>query len=120
MIGGGMEAILGVQRDPIVGPVVVLGAGGILVELLDDAVVLVPPFSAAEAKDALGRTKFGRLLTGYRGQRYDIDALAVAASALGRVALAQPRLESVDINPVLVQPDDGGVIPLDAKIVIGP
>lgn len=118
MVGGGLEAILGVQRDPTIGPVIVLGAGGILVELLDDAVVLVPPFSAAEAKAAIGRTRFGRLLTGYRGSRYDIDALAEAAARLGALALAEPRFASVDINPVLVQPDDGGLIALDAKVTL--
>jgi acyl-CoA synthetase (NDP forming) len=120
MIGTGLEAILGVQRDSTVGPVVVVGAGGILVELLDDAVVLVPPFSVAEAKDAIGRTKFGRLLTGYRGRSYDIDALAQVASSLGRVALANPALESLDVNPVLVQPGQGGIVAVDAKIVVGP
>lgn len=119
MVGSGLEAILGVQHDSTVGPVVVLGAGGILVELLDDAVVLVPPFSAAEAKDALTRTKFGRLLTGYRGKSYDIDALAEAAAMLGAVALAQPTLGSLDVNPVLVQPGTGGLIAVDAKVVIG-
>jgi hypothetical protein len=98
---------------------VVVGAGGILCELLDDAVVLVPPFSAEAVRQALGETRFGRLLTGYRGQRYDLAALAEAAARIGRVALAEPRLESLDINPVLVQPDDGGLIALDAKIVVG-
>lgn len=119
MVGTGLEAILGVQRDTTVGPVVVIGAGGILVELLDDAVVLVPPFSVVEAKAAILRTKFGRLLTGYRGRSYDIDALAQVAAALGGVALANPALESIDVNPVLVQPGTGGVVAVDAKITIG-
>ena len=119
MAAGGLEAIVGVQRDPMVGPVVVVGAGGILCELLDDAVVLVPPFSAEAVRQALGETRFGRLLTGYRGQHYDLAALAEAAARIGRVALAEPRLESLDINPVLVQPDKGGLIALDAKIVVG-
>lgn len=118
MIGGGLEAILGVQRDPIVGPVVVVGAGGILVELLDDAVVLVPPFSVAEARDAILRTRLGKLMTGYRGRHFDVDALAVAAARLGDVALAEPRLDSLDVNPVLVQPGTSGVIAVDAKIVV--
>jgi acyl-CoA synthetase (NDP forming) len=119
MAAGGLEAIVGVQRDPMVGPVVVVGAGGILCELLDDAVVLVPPFSADAVRRALGGTRFGRLLAGYRGQRYDLAALAEAAATIGRIALAEPRLESLDINPVLVQPDEGGLIALDAKIVVG-
>ena len=124
MIDTGLEAILGVQRDATVGPVVVVGAGGILVELLDDAVVLIPPFSPAEAEWALSGTRFGRLLTGYRGRRYDMATLAQVASALGNLALAEPRLESLDINPLLVQPltnkpDSGGLVALDAKIVLG-
>ena len=124
MIDTGLEAILGVQRDPTVGPVVVVGAGGILVELLDDAVVLVPPFSPAEVEWALSGTRFGRLLTGYRGRRYDLARLAQVASALGDLALAEPRLESLDINPLLIQPlsdgpESGGVVALDAKIVLG-
>jgi acetate---CoA ligase (ADP-forming) len=119
MAAGGLEAIVGVQRDPMVGPVVVVGAGGILCELLDDAVVLVPPFSPAAVREALAGTRFGRLLAGYRGQRYDLAALAEAAATIGQIACAQTRLESLDINPVLVQPDDGGLIALDAKIVAG-
>jgi len=118
MVGGGLEAILGVQRDPIIGPVVVLGAGGILVELLDDAVVLVPPFSQHEAKAALMGTKLGKMMTGYRGRHFDIDALAGAAAMLGQVALANPRIASLDVNPVLVQPDGDGIIAVDAKVVV--
>jgi acyl-CoA synthetase (NDP forming) len=119
MATGGLEAIIGVQRDPVVGPVVVVGAGGILCELLDDAVVLVPPFSPAAVLEALAGTRFGRLLAGYRGQRYDLAALADATAMIGRIALAQPRLESLDINPVLVQPNERGLVALDAKIVVG-
>ncbi|MBM6577826.1 acetate--CoA ligase family protein [Microvirga sp. SRT01] len=119
MIGSGLEAILGIQRDPVVGPVVVVGAGGILVELLDDAVVLVPPFDVAEAASAIAGTRFGRLLAGYRGQRYDLDALARAVAKLGALALAEPRIESFDINPVLVQSAGEGVIAVDAKVMLG-
>jgi len=120
MIDTGLEAILGLQRDPVAGPVIVVGAGGILVELLEDAIVLVPPFSAREVEWALGATRFGRLLTGYRGRHFDLPALAQAAVALGELALAEPRLESVDINPLLVQPGTDGIVALAAKIVLGP
>jgi acyl-CoA synthetase (NDP forming) len=119
MIGSGLEAILGVQRDATVGPVVVVGAGGILVELLADAAVLVPPFSPMQARAAILETRFGRLMTGYRGRHFDLEALAQAASQLGDFALNQARLESVDINPVLVQPDAGGLIAVDAKVFVG-
>ncbi|MDH3509798.1 MAG: acetate--CoA ligase family protein [Gammaproteobacteria bacterium] len=118
MVATGIEAIVGVERDPIIGPVVVVGAGGILCELLDDAVVLLPPFSPREMEYALSRTKFGQLLAGFRGRRYDIDALARSAAALGALALCTARIASIDVNPVLVQPDDGGLVAVDAKIVL--
>lgn len=116
MIGGGLEAIVGVQRDPVLGPMVVVGAGGILVELLDDAVVLAPPFTGAELNAALSRTKFGRLLDGVRGQKPDRAALVAAAVAVGDLALSEPRLESLDINPLFVL--ENGVCAVDAKIVL--
>lgn len=116
MIGGGLEAIVGVQRDPVLGPMVVVGAGGILVELLDDAVVLAPPFTAQELSDALDRTRFGRLLRGWRGQTPDRQALIDAAVAIGKLALSEKRLESLDINPLFVM--EHGVCAVDAKIFL--
>lgn len=116
MIAGGLEAILGVQRDPVLGPMVVVGAGGILVELLDDAVVLAPPFTAAEASAALDRTRFGKLLHGFRGQTPDRDALIEATVAIGQLALSEKRLESLDINPLFVM--EKGVCAVDAKIFL--
>ncbi|MBS7700240.1 MULTISPECIES: acetate--CoA ligase family protein [unclassified Chelatococcus] len=116
MIGGGLEAILGVQRDPILGPMVVVGAGGILVELLDDVAVLAPPFTAEELSVALDRTRFGRLLRGFRGQKPDRDALITASVAIGKLALSEPRLESLDINPLFVM--ETGVCAIDAKIFV--
>ena len=117
MVGGGLEAILGLHRDSSVGPVVTVGAGGILCEFLDDAVVLVPPFDADEVKLALSDTRFGRLLRGYRGQSFDTNALAEAAVTLGDLALDQPNIQSLEINPLRVDGPGAGVIPLDAKVV---
>lgn len=117
MISGGLEAIVGVQRDPVLGPMVVVGAGGILVELLEDVVVLAPPFTAQELDRALSRTRFDRLLTGFRGKSYDRKALIDAAVAVGNMALAEPRLQSLDINPLFVMAE--GVCAVDAKIVLG-
>lgn len=117
MVAPGLEAIVGLQRDPVVGPVIVVGAGGILVELLQDAVVILPPFSEEELRAKLAATKFGRLLTGYRGKSYDIGALVAAAKALGDAALANPRLESLDINPLFVH--EKGVVAADVKVFLG-
>lgn len=116
MIGGGLEAIVGVQRDPVLGPMVVVGAGGILVELLGDAVVLAPPFTAAEVGAALDRTRFGKLLHGFRGQKPDRQALIDATVAVGQIALENPQLDSLDINPLFVM--EQGVCAVDAKIFL--
>jgi len=116
MSPGGLETIIGVTRDPVVGPVVVIGAGGILVELLDDAVVIKPPFTAEELEMAIKQTKLGKLLSGYRGRSYDQDALIQAAIRIGDFAVANPRLESIDINPVFVQ--EKGIVAVDAKLTL--
>jgi acyl-CoA synthetase (NDP forming) len=116
MSPGGLEAIIGVTRDPVVGPVVVVGAGGILVELLDDAVVIKPPFTAAELEAAIAGTKLGKLLSGYRGRTYDRDALVAAAVRIGDLAVAEPRLEALDINPVFVL--ENGLVAVDAKLTL--
>lgn len=116
MSPGGLEAIIGVTRDPIVGPVVVVGAGGILVELLDDAVVIKPPFTAAELEAAIAGTKLGKLLSGYRGRSYDRAALIAAAVRIGDLAVAEPRIEALDINPVFVL--EKGLVAVDAKLTL--
>lgn len=118
MIAGGLETIVGLRRDPVVGPVIVVGAGGILVELLDDAVVLKPPFTVDELDAAISVTKLGRLLTGYRNKGYDRAALLRAAMAIAELALDEPRVASLDINPLFVLRN--GVIAADAKFVLGP
>lgn len=117
-INSGLEAILGIYRDSAVGPVVVIGAGGILCELLDDNIVMIPPFSPERAKQEILKTKFGRLCHGFRGKKYDLNALSDAASRLGNIALHYPQLQSVDINPILIQSGSGGLIAVDAKILL--
>ena len=119
-INSGIEVILGVQRDPFVGPVVVIGAGGILCELLDDSVLLIPPFSYEQFLEAISKTKLGRLLNGYRGRKYDLAALGEAAINIGLMALASPRIESLDINPILVLSQNNGVIAVDAALYLLP
>ena len=83
---------------------------------MDDAVVLAPPFTKAEVEAALARTRFGRLLAGFRGELPDRDALVETAVAIGNLALAEERLESIDINPLFVL--KRGVCAVDAKIVL--
>ncbi len=117
-LGGGVECILGAKHDPVFGPVVLFGLGGIFTEALGDVVFRRAPFARAEALSMLDEIKGRRVLDGLRGRPpADRESLAAALVALSRFAAAAgPRLESVDLNPVLALPDR--VVALDALLVL--
>ena len=119
MIGDGVETILGVQRDPIFGPVVMFGLGGVFVEVLQDVTFRVAPFGEAEAHRMIGEIKAYRVLEGVRGRPpADIDALARALSRLSLFAAAAgDRLETLDVNPFMVRARGAGAVALDAVMV---
>jgi hypothetical protein len=116
MVKGKHEFALGVSVDEKLGPVVMVGEGGTLLELRKDIATLLAPFSVDEAEEALRGLRIGRLFDGYRGDAaLDIKALANAAVALGNFAAACGRaLKSVDINPVMVLTE--GVVAVDAVV----
>lgn len=115
---GGAEILIGVTVDPQFGQVLVLGAGGVLTELLRDTVSLLPPFTSRTIEAALKRLRVYQLLTGYRGRpRGDITALVETAMACARYAEANvDTLLELDINPVIVRPADRGAFAVDALI----
>jgi len=96
----------------------VLGAGGVLTELLRDSVTLLPPFTSQSIAAALGALQVARLLEGYRGRpRGDIAALVQAALDCTRYALANlERLAELDLNPVIVRHERLGAVAVDALI----
>jgi acetate---CoA ligase (ADP-forming) len=116
---GGIETILGVQRDPVFGPVVVLGLGGVLVEIQKDVTFRRAPIDAAEARRMIGELRGAALFGGVRGAPpADVGALADAVAALSRFAAAHAdEIESIDVNPFLVRPEGEGAVALDALIV---
>jgi acyl-CoA synthetase (NDP forming) len=120
MIKGGVECILGVQRDPVFGPVVMFGLGGVLVEALRDVSFRLAPFDKAEAHRMIDSIKARAVLDGWRGApAADIDALADALVALSRFAAAAgEKLESIDINPFVAMPTGKGAMALDAVLVV--
>jgi hypothetical protein len=120
MVRGGLELVLGVHRDPEMGPVVMGGSGGVLLELVRDVAFAAPPMTLAKAHDLIARTKAGRLMTGYRGsEALDAQACAQALVALGRLAQdLGDVLESVDVNPFLLLPHGG--VALDALVALRP
>lgn len=119
MVRGGVECILGVHRDPVLGPMVMLGAGGVNVELLRDVSFRVAPVAQAEAQEMIGELQTAALLDGFRGApAADKEALADAIVQLSRFAVAAGEtLESVDLNPFVVLPRGQGARALDAVVV---
>ena len=120
MIGGGVEVIAGVSVDATLGPVVMFGLGGVLVEVLKDVTFRAVPFDAAEARRMIAETTAGKVLQGVRGAPpADIAALAETLAALSRFAAAnEDRLAGVDINPLKVMQTGEGVVPLDALVLL--
>jgi acetate---CoA ligase (ADP-forming) len=106
-IPAGPELSLGLARDHELGPLVVVGAGGVLVELLADRAVALPPVTAAQAHRMLGTLRVARLLAGVRGQpAADLDAAAAAITGLSQLAVELGDvLEALDINPLICGPD---------------
>jgi acyl-CoA synthetase (NDP forming) len=119
MVSGGVEAILGVQRDPVFGPVVMFGLGGIFTEIMKDVTFRLAPFDEADAMAMIRSIKGFPLLDGARGRKKaDQAALAKALSKLSIFAAAnRDVLASIDLNPVMVLPEGEGVAALDAVVL---
>ncbi len=116
----GVEMIVGIHHDPQFGPVAALGSGGVLVELLDDAVLRLPPLTHQQAKGMIAASKSYRLLQGYRHYPpADMPALAELLVNISRLAAAEDgRIASLDLNPVIVLPEGRGVGAVDVRLEI--
>jgi len=117
-IRGGVECIMGVHRDPVFGPVVMFGLGGIFVEVLHDVVLHRCPIDEATAERLISSIRGASLLHGARGTpASDVPALARTLARLSAIAVqAGPRLRSIDLNPVLVLPHGQGCVAVDALV----
>lgn len=113
------ELIVGVATDPVFGPVILFGQGGVAVEVIDDRSIALPPLNRVLAADLVGRTRAARLLAGFRDRpRADLDALYDVLVRLGQLAIDLPELAELDINPLLA--DSAGVVALDARMRLTP
>jgi acyl-CoA synthetase (NDP forming) len=115
---GVAEILVGVILDPQFGQVLVLGAGGVLTELLADSVSLIPPWTQDAIASALKRLTVYKLLTGYRGKpRADIDALIAAVLSIARYAAGHiEELLELDVNPIVVRQAGRGAVAVDTMI----
>ena len=119
MCNRGREVILGMNRDPRFGPLMMFGMGGKLVEVLEDVAFYPAPLTASEAKEMLLRTKTYEVLEGVRGQQgVDIDAIAEALQRLSQLVTEFPQIKEMDINPFVVGPEGTNPIAVDAMMTI--
>jgi acyl-CoA synthetase (NDP forming) len=115
----GVEVLVGVTRDPLFGPTVAFGLGGVFVEVFDDLATRVPPFDRAEARRMIDQTRGAALLAGTRGgARANVTAIVDVIMAVQRLAMDfADVISEIDVNPLVVRPD--GAVALDALIVCG-
>ena len=114
-----IELLVGISEDPVFGPVVVFGQGGIAVEVVRDTAIGLPPLNALLARSQMERTRVWRLLQGFRGKpAAAIDAIAEALIRVGQLAADHAEIRELDINPLLA--DAAGIVALDARIRVEP
>ncbi len=113
------EVLVGVATDPVFGPVISFGSGGVSVEAVSDTAIALPPLNGVLARELMQRTRVYRLLAGYRNiPAADLEALCALLAGVSSMLCALPWLKEMDLNPVLAHP--GGAVIADARAVIDP
>jgi acyl-CoA synthetase (NDP forming) len=117
-LAAGVEVIVGTQWDPRFGPVVLVGLGGVLTEVLADVAVALAPVSDATAEELVRSLRGAALLEGVRGRpAVDVAALAALVAEVSRLAAAHPEIAELELNPVLASASR--VLALDARAILG-
>ncbi len=120
-IRGGKEVLIGLQRDPGFGPIVVFGLGGIYVEILRDVTFRLAPVRPLSAVHMIESVKAFPLLQGVRGEPpSDLPALAEAIERVSQLAVDLPEVAEMDLNPLIVRNAGRGVVAVDARVVLAP
>lgn len=115
----GLELIVGARRDKDWGPILLVGLGGVMAELLHDVRLLPAHASAAEIAHEMLQLKCAPLLTGFRGDpAVDLEAAAQIVAKIGSLMQSEPRINEIDVNPVVVYPQGQGAVALDALIYL--
>jgi acetyl coenzyme A synthetase (ADP forming)-like protein len=119
MVLGGKEVIVGMNRDPHFGPLMMFGLGGIYVEALRDVAFRVAPFDRRDAREMIGEIQAHNLLRGVRGERpSDLEAVIEALLRLAQLVTDFPEIAEFDINPLTVFQEGEGVMGIDMRLVL--
>ena len=119
MCSAGREVILGMNRDPHFGPLMMFGMGGTMVEVLKDVSFYLAPLTSDEAKQMLINTKTYKMLKGVRGEEgVDLDAIAEGLQRLSQLVTEFPQIQELDINPYVVGPEGTTPIAVDARMSV--
>lgn len=117
MAPDGVECFVGGRRDPSLGPVIVVGLGGVFIEIFKDTAIRLAPVTLNEAADMIRQLKAWPLLAGARGKEpADCDALADVVCRVAALIGAYPAISEIDLNPVIVHPQGQGVSIVDARV----
>lgn len=118
MAAGGVELIVGLQNDPQFGPVIMVGMGGVMTEVIKDVAFRMLPITAGDVRSMISELKASKLLKGFRGApKVDMAMLTKAILAIGRLGVENAtHFESIDFNPIIVRPKSYSVV--DAKIIL--
>jgi len=117
----GYELIIGSSMDEQFGPVLLFGSGGQLVEVYQDRALGLPPLNRTLARRMMEQTKIYEALQGVRGREpVDLEALETLLVRFSQLVVEQPRVKEIDVNPLLAQPGDEGLLALDARVVLHP
>lgn len=118
-VGGGTEVIIGMNRDPQFGPLVMFGIGGIYVEVLKDVAFRIAPFSQQDAMEMIAEIRAADLLYGVRGQEgSDVRAIADTLLRVSQLVTDFPEIVEMDINPLVVFTEGQGVMGVDMRMVL--
>ena len=119
MANKGVEVIVGMRRDVTFGPLMMFGMGGTMVELVKDIQFRVAPLSNDDIRSMVAETMAGKLLNGYRGAPVaDFESLYGVIAQLSHLAMAQPEIQEIEINPLIVYPAGEGVIAIDSRMIL--
>jgi acyl-CoA synthetase (NDP forming) len=119
MVTGGIETMIGLADDPLFGPVVAFGLGGIHVEILRDVRFRIAPLTDVDADELLHEIRGLPLLQGYRGHsEADLDALRELLLRVSRLAVEVPEIAELDLNPVIALPPGLGCRVVDARVKV--